>query len=174
MNLLLLSGNSPRNKAWIDVVDSNLSELFTQTLVHQYAHWETGADFIDFDLELSRLTDAVTMHQPYAIFAKSVGSILTLQGLAAGKLLPRAILIAGLPLKLISELTLPVTDWLRQSVIPILIVQNENDPVGSYNEVAALISTLDNDAISTMSLPGKTHEYEDFSKLKQLAAALLT
>ena len=112
------------------------------------------------------------MIQPYAIFAKSVGSILTLQGLAAGKLLPRAILITGLPLKLISEQTLPIRDWLRQSVIPILIVQNENNPVGSYDEVAALIKTLDSNTISTMSLPGNSHDYEDLKKLKQLAAAL--
>jgi hypothetical protein len=172
MNLLLLSGNSVRNKPWIHDVDDRLSRHFDKTLVHHYAHWDSGAEFINFDDELSSVADEATDFQPYAIFAKSVGSVLTIRGIAEGKLKPKAVVVTGLPLKVIQENNLPVIEWLIKVDIPMLIIQNENDPLGSYEEVSAYTKNSANSYVSTMVLPGDSHEYTDFAKLDELSSVL--
>jgi hypothetical protein len=172
MNLLLLAGNSLRNKEWIHEVERQLSKHFDATLVHHYRHWQTEEDFIDFDNELTTVSREATNFQPYSIFAKSVGSILSIQGIAGGEFQSQALLITGLPLRVIQEKAIPVGEWLRQVTIPVLIVQNQHDPLGSYEEVSAFISTIGNDKISVVMLPGNTHDYDDFNKLSELSAAL--
>lgn len=172
MNLVLLAGNSLRNKSWIYEVETRLSHHFSSTMVHQYAHWENGRDFIDFDHELLAVTKEIADLQPYSIFAKSVGSVLSLRGIAKGNFKPHAVLITGLPLKLIQEKAIPVTDWLQKITVPVSIAQNKHDPLGSYEAVQAFIKNTGNKYITMTSLPGDTHEYDDYTKLNQLAAIL--
>jgi len=69
MKLLLLAGNSLRNNDWIHVVDENVSDIFDNTMVHHYAHWTNGNEFIDFDFESRELAIKTVSFEPYAIFA---------------------------------------------------------------------------------------------------------
>lgn len=174
MNLLLLSGNSFRNKAWIHDVAHSFSEHFDSTYVHNYAHWETGEEFINFDAELAAIASKATDFEPYAIFAKSVGSLVTLRGIAEGKLRPRAVLITGLPLKVVHENGLPIAQWLQKIEVPVILSQNHRDPLGTFQEVAGLLSEVGNAHLSAVSLPGETHEYADLDKLNELSSMLYT
>ena len=174
MNLLLLSGNSLRNKPWIYEVQTSLSDLFTDSFVHEYNHWITGQEAINIDTELSTVPTEAENLKPYCIFAKSVGSVLTIKGMTANQLQPTAVLITGLPLRYIEKEMLPITDWLQTVDVPMIIAQHDKDPLGSYKEVHDLIMHLGNESISTIQLPGDTHDYKDLAKLKKLMSTLIS
>ena|SRR5579862_5552148 len=92
MNLLLLAGYSKHNQPWIHGVEDGFKNLFGTTIVHEYKHWETGEDFIDLEAELERVGRSSLAIQPYCIFAKSVGTVLTIKGIHQKMLHPRACL----------------------------------------------------------------------------------
>jgi hypothetical protein len=173
MNLLLLAGNSLRNKPWIHEASEYFAGDFQSTLVHHYLHWETGEDFIDFNVELPRVAEEVTDFQPYSIFAKSVGSVLTIKGLGESKLMPHAVLITGLPLKVIQTKAIPIADWLLKIKVPVLIVQNVDDPLGSYKDVDSFIKHIGNQNVSVTSLPGDSHDYLDLQALEEKLLSLI-
>lgn len=91
MHLILLPGNSSKNKTWIQEVESDLGELFNSTYIHYYMHWEIGDgnSLMNFDMELERLAGVVKENPDYVIFAKSAGVILALRGICEGILSPK-------------------------------------------------------------------------------------
>ena len=170
MNLLLLAGNSLRNKQWIHEARDHLAQPFDTAYVHEYTHWESGADFIDLDFELEQLMTAVRPLRQFATFAKSMGSVLALRCIAENAIMPTCMLIVGLPLQEINRRGIPVNEWLRVSPIPILIVQNEDDPLGSFEQVLSYVGTCQNELIQVASVPGDTHDYEDYDTLQDMLA----
>jgi len=169
MNLLLLSGNSKRNKEWIHRVGEALSDSFSSTLVHHYRHWDSGEEFIDLDYELGKVVQEAQNLKSYSIFAKSVGSILALKGTVAQLLQPSSIIITGLPLSLIETENIPVLEWFKKIRIPITIAQNNQDPLGSYDEVKKFAGRTNRPGLTIVKLTGNTHDYEDMGRLKELA-----
>jgi len=98
--------------------------------------------------------------------------VLTAQGIHEGVLAPSACLLTGLPLGIIKPDGLQTGAWLTASTMPILIVQNTNDPVGSFADVQAHLGALP-PSHSLVELPGDTHDYNDLDKLKALMVQLL-
>ena len=171
MNLLLLAGNSKRNQEWIHAVDRVIKPLFNTTVVQEYQHWQTGVNFIDLDAELNKAAQNTRSLDPYIIFAKSVGCLLALMGMRNHVLHPHKCIFTGLALKLIMSEKIPLEEWLGNNQIPILILQNEADPAGSYVQVKESMSKVPNCTIA--KLPGDTHEYNDLQKLKDIIATYL-
>ena len=81
--------------------------------------------------------------------------------------------ICCLPLKLIHDDRIPVGEWLKDAAAPILIAQNEHDPLGSYEEVKAFIDGSKATNCTILRLPGDTHSYDDIGKLRELMERLL-
>src|SRR5688572_22420724 len=101
MKLLLLPGNSSLTKSWIHEVGRALQGLFSECLVHEYEHWISGSEHIDYEAELKRLSALSPAGQePSTIFAKSAGVVLALLA-AERKIIPadRGILV-GTPVKM--------------------------------------------------------------------------
>ena len=171
MDLLLLAGNSIHNKEWIHTVKKILSPLFKKSLVHEYAHWQNGELDIDLEAELKSLDLELKSSDSYYIFAKSVGSILTLKGMDSGQLKPLKVVIAGLPLGLIKESVVFFNKWLENNKVPLLIIQNTNDPLGSFLEVKKYLQELNlGFEYEIIEVPGDDHSYNDLVKLKELVS----
>lgn len=68
---------------------------------------------------------------------------------------------------------IPLTDLFKNIDIPIIIIQNDNDPYGSYNEVKTIIDLFNNSNISVKKLPSNTHDYDDFFKINKLLSDLM-
>lgn len=168
MNILLFGGNSQRNRQWIHQVADELTLQFDKCIVHDYLHWNGNGEFIDFDTELARLTDLVTKLDDYIIFAKSVGSVLTLKGITFGILKPAKCIFAGLPLKLAEEDNIPLRELLRNSHIPTLILQNTSDPTGSYKKIQEYIKGVGVSNYITHEFNGDTHSYDNLDEIKRL------
>lgn len=173
MNLLLLPGNSAQHKQWLEQVEYHLSPLFTQTICHNYRHWQTGSPEIDLAYETSQLIDYTYDFAPYIVFAKSAGIVLCLQAIQQGILQPSACLFTGLPLPMIESYGLPLKNWLQTSTVPTRIIQNDSDPHGSYNHVASLVDDCHNPLITAHKSAGNTHDYNDFDLLFRETQALI-
>jgi predicted alpha/beta-hydrolase family hydrolase len=172
MNLLLLPGNSKRHKSWVREAEQALATRFELTAIHDYDHWDTDREFADLDLEINRLRNEVTDLKPYVIFAKSIGSILAVKGIAEKALEPAACIFAGFPFKILNEQGLEeVSEWLNTVEVPVLIIQNENDPMGSWDEVNTYVRSLTQSDIHVVVNPGDTHDYTDFERIKELMDA---
>lgn len=135
MNLLLLPGNNPRHREWLLQVEQELSPLFNRTLRHEYRHWQTGEPEIDLAYESSQLIDKTVDLEPYIIFAKSAGTLLSLQAMEQGILQPTACLFAGIPLPMTEQYGLPLERWLQTVTVPVHIMQNSADPFGSASQI---------------------------------------
>lgn len=170
MNLLLLGGNSQRNQTWIHNMGDVLSSQFDRSFVHDYKHWRTGAEFINFDFEMSVLPDETKNFENYAVFAKSIGSVLTLKCINSGILKPSKCIFIGLPIKAVKQENIDLLGLLKSSPKPTLIIQNSNDPLASFSEVQNLVEQTGASNYKLVELAGDTHNYDNLDELTKLVA----
>ncbi len=173
MNLLLLSGESIRNKDWIYQVVQVMRPLFDSTFVHEYKHWASDQTNIDLEHELSSLRSEVENLDDYAVFAKSIGTVLTAKAITQGWLKPKKCLFTGAPLGYIQPNYPEYAKDLINSKIPALIIQNSHDPVGSYQELKAYFDTQAHPNIEIVETAGDTHSYDDLDDLNKRAQSFL-
>jgi hypothetical protein len=173
MNLILLPGNSKRNKTWLETVDTRLQKYFKNTYRQNYSHWDKGEPEIDLSFELKKLNKNTPNLRPYAIFAKSVGTLLALKAIYENKILPSWCLFAGMPLELVKNENIDLEKWFNATTCPIYIIQNDSDPVGNYNDVRRFLNDIDRPDINVIEAPGSTHNYDDIDFLEKLVQELL-
>lgn len=168
MNLLLLSGESPSNKIWIEQVNQTLKPLFVQTKILYYDHWETGEEHIDFEKEYAKLIASVADLGEYLIFAKSIGTVLVARGIAEKKLAPVKCIFAG-SAWLVGERDLPdFKTWVESYSVPTLFINKTADPVAPAEKLRDLLSRYHVQNFEFVEWPGDNHKYEDLAKIKEL------
>jgi hypothetical protein len=167
MNALFLSGESLYNKTWIEQVIDELMPLFDTTVLHSYRHWEQGGN-IDFWYELPQVIEEVNGLEPYVIFAKSAGSVLSMLGIARGALNPEYCIFVGVPLPLANRTQDSLASWARNYHKPSLFIQNDRDPLTSAHELATYLQRLNLQNSELVTLLGESHNYPDIVKLHQL------
>lgn len=168
VNILLLGGNSQHNQPWIHQVGDVLAADFNKCVVHDYNHWDDPGGFIDFDLELSRLSAAAVGLEPYAVFAKSAGSVLALKAISRGVLKPTKCIFAGLPIKLAADNGIPLQDLIITSHVPTMYIQNAGDPLGSYAQLVKYLRSIKATQYKTIKLDDNSHNYDDLNQIRSL------
>ncbi len=158
----MLSGNSLHNREWIYIIRDVVAPLFDECYVHEYAHWDSGKPLIDLDYELAELKLKYRGEDhDYAIFAKSIGSVLAVKAIATGALKPRCALFVGLPVRSFKDNGQEFVDWLQQIDVPLVFMQNDEDPYGSHEEVKEFLAAATKvKPYVLVKLPGKTHDYD--------------
>lgn len=169
MNILFLGGNSPRHEAWVHEMADALSSPFDGVVVHDYKHWKTGAKLVDMDYEVAEIGDKMADLEPYVVFAKSIGTMITLKAMHQNTLRPKACVFLGLPLNAITDMELPAVDWLSEATVPLYFLQNEDDPYGPAEQLKATLPANIDQANITV-LPGDTHDYNDIAAMTTLLA----
>jgi len=173
MNLILLSGNSLRNREWIGRVEKTLEPLFEDTYVQQYEHWKTGDEIIDLDYELGGLEERARDFGEYMIFAKSVGIALTLRGVYEGKTYPVKCVFTGTPVEWSREHNFDIDKWMENYSVPSIFIQNENDPAYSFENLKKFLKEKNVQNYKLLKTDGNTHDYEDLEFLGKETAAFL-
>lgn len=170
MHILILGGQSTRNRAWAYALQEALMPLSDDIAVHEYAHWLQQNGQIDLDGELAAVEAKLAAHGDYIIVAKSIGGVLAAKGINDGLLAPRKLAVLGTPLATIQLESIPYIDWLTKSTAPKLFIQNQADPLGSFADLQAYFkgSALANYAMA--ETPGDTHSYLAFDQIRQLIA----
>lgn len=173
MELILLSGNSKKNEAWIMEVEKNLKDLFDSTYVQHYKHWKKNNPIIDLNFELTVLSDYLKDKKDYIIFAKSIGSVLTMRAITEKKINPKACMFTGVPVLWCKENNIPIDKWITNYSTPTYFIQNSSDPVIGANDFRKKLDEYNVKNYKFIELPGDTHEYTDFEKVKELVKELV-
>ncbi len=173
MNLILLSGQSLKNKEWIEGVGCELRDLFGKTQIQYYDHWASGAEFIDLEKEQQKLIVMAEPLEPYVIFAKSAGTWLASRAMTEGKIDPEACVFVGTAIEYGRENNFPIEAWFKNLFTPTLFIQKEKDPAifGAH-----LQDFLDEEQVENYQLeviPGNDHTYDDLALIKTKVKAFL-
>ena len=168
MKLILLGGQSLKNKAWIEEVRNELKAEF-ETEILYYDHWETGAENMDFEVEGKKLTEMC--QGECMVLAKSAGSWLTLKLAAEGRTKPVKIILVG-----------PAWDWARNNgfdpvalakkvTVPVLVIDKTSDPSLAFADLQKEAGDLPN--FKLVEVPGDSHHYEDVVGLGKMVRKFL-
>lgn len=166
MNALLLPGNSKRHAEWAQALNEALVPYCDSVHTQQYRHWQTGEDRADVDYEIGVAQTKAKDLSPYVVIAKSIGTVIAAEGTANGALHPEKLILMGIPIKGGAS-TESFRAWLRETNIPITIIQNTSDPLGTFLEAKNAFDDL-GVHISFAELPGDTHDYLDFNAVAKL------
>ena len=166
MKILILGGNSPQHYDWIRELGGYLEATGHQVILYDYQHWKTGASAADIDQELDQLEVLMANQDDYAVISKSIGTVIAAQGVATGVLRPSRCVLLGIPYDGIVARVSDFDDNLRQFPRT-TVIQNEHDPFGNADIVAARLEAVQNPAITLVKTPGDTHDYLDFSLIAQ-------
>ena len=164
--LLVLSGNSVRNKEWGERCSEFFRSDFDRVFYSHYDHWKTGEKSINIELELQKIKKLVEdtgEKENWYIFAKSIGSVVALLASREQTILPEKCVFFGMPLA-IAE-TNVTNDWsyLSQFSVPTLAFHNNQDSTADYlftKQKLAELATV----VSFRTLIGDNHDYLDFAE----------
>lgn len=165
MKVLILGGNSSSNRPWALALAKQLELAGIPAYVHMYQHWDSGVPFIDIEHELQALQEQAALAGTYGIIAKSMGSLLALRGIYENVLVPTTCIFLGFPLAIVQEMSLPATAWLSMLRQKVCFIQNDQDPLGSAEAVAAYLKTAYPRKAPLVTWPNATHEYRDFAEI---------
>ncbi len=169
MKLILLPGNSPKNKPWIDKVTKSLSGKFQSTYTQYYDHWNQDIGYIDFDKETEKLLKNIKGDERYIVFAKSVGIMLTLKAISNKKINPLMCIFVGTP-----TTAEKLDEFFKDYTIPTLFIQQENDPLTSFDKLAEKVSNLDLDNAIVKEIEGNDHKYKNIEELSELVTKFVS
>jgi len=168
MYIIYLAGNSLNNKTWIEKMKSEFDSFSTGDILY-YDHWQSGNKWINLQRESEKLTDLVEDKTDYFVFTKSIGSVLALKNFFEGNLNPKKMVICGLPYRAGKEEFKEIDESLKMLKVPTMFIQNEFDPVFSFDELAGVLcknSLVDYHLVKNAG--NNTHDYEDYEKLTKL------
>jgi hypothetical protein len=169
MQLLMLSGNSLENKAWIYQAKEQFADLFESFYVQDYRHWQTGESWIDLTHELAVLRAAAPQFAAeYGVFAKSIGTVLAIQAIQQSIIKPKWLLFCGVPMDYVSHDYPQFAAAAAATQLPLTVIHNEHDKVGEAAAVAAYINPafVGRQDFRFIKTPGDTHNYEDYNLLR--------
>jgi hypothetical protein len=135
-HLIILSGNSLKNKTWGELILAEYGPQFDSVFMLDYDHWTSGEASINFETEEGKLaTHVATLPEGIEIilFAKSAGSLLAFIAIAHGVITPTKCIFFGIPFDMAAENILK-DNWgdIETFSIPALAFHNTNDPTTSY------------------------------------------
>lgn len=135
-HLIVLPGNSLKNKAWGELMLRHYSSRFDSSFMLEYDHWASGEANIDFAKEEEKLRAhiaALPQGTEIILFAKSAGSLLAFLAIHHRAVAPSRVVFFGIPFDLAAE-DLFAEDWsaVDSFLPPALAFHNTDDPTTSY------------------------------------------
>jgi predicted alpha/beta-hydrolase family hydrolase len=174
MNLILLPGNGKYNKEWIDEVRDNFENLFTSTHVLYYDHWFVDEERdIDLEAETKKLAEIVKGLDDYVVFAKSMGSTLTIKAIHEGVIAPSKCIFTGHPVNWARERNYYVDEWIKGYATPTLFIQKTLDPVFGFEDLRNFLEEHKAENYELVEVEGDDHHYGDIEALKRMVTAFL-
>ena len=157
-NLILLPGNSPNNRGWIEEVKSMLRPKYKRIKVQYYDHWSLGGGF-KVKSERQKLREATEKFKSYAIFAKSVGVFLAIDSINNELIKPKHCIFCGT--------TTRSAQMLQNWSTPTLFIQESLDPFLNIQDLMPIVESMESDHIELAEVPGNKHMYEDIELINQ-------
>ncbi len=172
MKLIVLPGNSPLNKQWGEKVEAALRSHFSSIYVQQYSHWNKNPN-IDFVVEIKKLIDHAKDKESYIVLAKSAGILLVLKAICEEGFKPKKCIFLGTPWSWALEKGEDMGPWLKGLTIPLLFIQEKEDPICSYNQLKQILTKLKLTDYPLKEIPGKDHAYLNIADFLDLILSFL-
>lgn len=167
MKVLLLGGQSPSNMEWVREIESSLKGKGVNALSLIYRNWEMGENETDVEYELGKLVELIGSDSEYVIFAKSIGTVITMKGCASGVLNPQEAFFVGFPYDAAIKAGYSMGSWIGNLQVSTTILQKAGDPFGSFERIKDVVQ---NPKISVLEYAREgeardNHRYEDIEYL---------
>lgn len=169
-HLIVLPGNSLKNKAWGELMLEHYGKHFDSSFMLSYDHWTSGEDNIDFAHEEEKLRQHVSLlpvGTEITLFAKSVGTLLSFLAIYNGALKPASCAFFGIPFDLAAN-NLFKDSWepVESFTLPAIAFHNVDDPTTSYEFTKATLATHA-PAITLITTHEADHWYGDVELYEQ-------
>ena len=165
-HLVILSGNSLKNKAWGEAALEHFGPKFDSSFMLQYDHWDSGEASLDFAKEEAKLrahVNSLPTGTEVTLMAKSAGSLLVFLASYHQAVTPVRCVFFGIPFDLAAT-GLFLNDWspVKNFTVPATAFHNVADPTTSYEFTK---STLKQYAphITLVTTHEADHWYGDFT-----------
>lgn len=163
-HVIVLAGNSLKNKGWGELILAEYSLRFDSACMLEYDHWMSGESNINFAAEEAKLATYVSSLPPYAeivLFAKSAGSLLAFTAIAHGVLTPIKCVFFGIPFDMAAD-NLFKDNWeaIDNFAIPAIAFHNTDDPTTKYEFTKDTLANH-NPAITLVTTDEADHWYGD-------------
>ncbi len=164
-HLIVLPGNSPRNRDWGVACAEYFTPWFDSVWMAEYAHWGSDEKWINLAQEEERLRNHVInlpADTAVYIFAKSIGSILAVNAIAHRTVVPAGCAFFGMPLDYaVPEVWQDDPKPLAALTAPTVIFHNDADPTASY-KITSDTLTMHVRHATFIATHDATHDYLDF------------
>lgn len=173
MHAIFLSGNSLKNRDFIESLKKELEGLFESSQIQYYKHWSTGENLIDLENEITALIALTSNSDSYVIVAKSAGVLVTLNALARKLINPVKCIFLGTPVDWARKQGFGIDTLLSNYSLPTLFIQNKKDPMFSSDDLRQLLEKSACKNYSFTESDGDTHEYLNYAVLKSVVDIFL-
>lgn len=173
MSALILGGNSPRHREWIREVARHLEPVVDEAYPHDYQSWQHGGE-TDVAYEIEAAAQMVEHLDEYIIVAKSIGTIIAVNGIANGAFKARKCLLLGMPLSIAAE-NFPDLGLSLERVPRASFMQNQFDPYGSATDLTDYVTSHQpRKYVIEVNPDDHSHDYLDFQQIVAAFEALKT
>ncbi|MFM2339582.1 MAG: hypothetical protein RLZZ360_218 [Candidatus Parcubacteria bacterium] len=175
-HLIVLPGNSQKNKAWGELMLEHYAPEFDSSFMLEYDHWESEKTTIDFAREEDKLrTHVATLpsNTDVVLFAKSAGSLLAFLAIHHGAITPNYCVLFGIPFDLAAD-NLFKDHWspVDSFGVKAIAFHNLADPTTSYEFTKSILGTHA-PQITLITTNETDHWYGDIATYSPSIAALL-
>ena len=166
MKVYIAAGNYASNKEWALKVKLSLKGIFDQIDIIEYAHWKNNQELMDLGHEVNRLKARIGKEENYGIFAKSLGVVLVLKAIKEGGINPKFLVSLGTPVYWCKERNIDVGSYLFSLSCPLLIIQNDKDPVISSKELRTYLKDKGIINYNFVEYKNSTHDYDNLNEIR--------
>jgi len=165
--LVLLWGNSSKNKNRIQEVNKELLPFYDTTHIHFYRHRETWGN-MDLEYECTQLCEYLhTIKGSVILFCKSLWCLLALKAIVEKETFIKQSIFVGFPLGYCERTNFPIDEYLKELTSPVLWIQHTEDPAWWYATIKKQLWAL-SPAFTCKEIPGNTHDYTEIKVLKKI------
>jgi hypothetical protein len=166
MEVVMLGGNSEKNREWIEKVSDNFKSDFS-TRIQYYKHWDKENGKADIEYEKDVLYSMIKKKKNYVIFAKSVGIAIAMRAINQFSLEPKLCVFIGLPVSWLNEIGFNIQNELKGFDRKSIFIQNDHDPYCSSEKLVELLDKSDVKNDTLKILIGSNHDYDNLEEIKQ-------
>lgn len=159
MNILAIPGKMPITEQWLSKIILATDWRDETIDMHRFVAWDSDQAF-SVDKEVSFLPSG---HFDVVI-TKSIGSLITLK--AQNSITWDRLVLIGVAWSLFSDQERQLLPALEEKGQPVLIIQENHDPFGTYMDIAAVVAGKHN--ICCLEVSGDRHQYTDTDAIGKL------
>ncbi|HIF9076669.1 hypothetical protein [Photobacterium damselae] len=156
MKILAIPGKMPATKAWLEKIIAQTPWKHEEITLHNFSAWGSDDEF-----SVTTEVQSLPFGHFDVVITKSIGTLITLK--AQRKISWDKLVFIGVAWSLYSEQDKALLPALDNQGKPVLIIQENHDPFGSFQEINQVVSGKK--CIKCVEVSGERHQYADVEQI---------